>query len=237
MAGMLYAREHKINDFISIKIPLVGDVLDNEDLYFEIVCAIIGTPYDMMVQLDDIGIDFTKINDFELFCLTFSRLQDLDTSLVFGDLDLKGFHPAVNKQNGNVVLWNKSSGATIDLAIHREIAEFVRRMLHMERKVKRPGNEEARAYMIERARVKQKRMRRKHVAKSQIEDFIIALVNTSEFSYNFETVRDLTIYQFYASLHQISHKIRYDNSMVGYYAGTIKFEDLPERDRSWIQTT
>ena len=237
MAGMLYERKHRINDFISINIPLVGEVLDNEDTYNEVVSTIIGTPYDMMVQLDDAGIDFTKINDFELFCLLFSNLQNLDTSLVFGDLDLRGFKTAVSEQNGNIVLWDETSGATIDLAIHHQIASTVRNILKIERKTKRPGNEEARKYMIERARVKQKRMRRRNANKSQLEDFILALVNTQEFKYDFETVRNMTIYQFYASFHQITHKIKFDNSMIGYYAGTIKFEDLPIEDRSWIQTT
>lgn len=237
MAGLLYAREHRINDFITINIPTVGEVLDNEDTYNEIICTIIGTPYDMMVQLDDAGIDFTKINDFELFCLMFSNLQELDTSLVFKNLDLKGFRTAISEQNGNVVLWDEATGATIDLAIHHQIAAFVRNMLKMKRETKRPGNEEARKYMIERARVKQKRMKRKRQETSQMEEFILALVNTEEFKYNFETVRDITIYQFYASLHQVTHKIRFDNSMTGYYAGAIKFEDLPKEDRSWIQTT
>lgn len=237
MAGLLFAHEYKINDFISIRIPTVGEVVDNEDAYFEVVCSIIATPYDMMVQLDDIGIDFTKINDFDLFCLTFPHLQTLDTSLVFGDLDFSKFQSTISKQNGNIVWLNPETGAAIDIAIHNQIAAFLRTMLRIDRKVKRPGNEEARKYMIERARVKQKRQRRRQTKKSNLEDQIVALVNTPEFKYDFVTMRELTIYQFYASLFQVCHKIKYDNTMVGYYAGTVKFEDLPEKDRTWIFAT
>lgn len=70
-----------------------------------------------------------------------------------------------------------------------------------------------------------------------LEDYIVALVNTEQFPYNYKTVRDISIIQFYASLNQISHKIKFDNTMVGYYAGTVKLDDISESDRSWILNT
>lgn len=234
MAGLLYANEYAINDHISIRIPKVGDILDNEDKYYDIVCSIIATPYEMMVQLDDNGIDFTAINAFELFCIMFKHLKEIDTSMVFGDLNLSDFQYAKNEENENLVLWNPKTDVVIDRAIHDMICTFLRKMLYMPKSDKAPGNEEARKYMIERARIKQKRKKKKK-KDSQLEKLIISLVNTAEFPYNYETVRDLTIYQFYASLKQISQKIRFDNAMIGCYAGTVKFDDLSQEEKTWIQ--
>ena len=138
----------------------------------------------------------------------------------------------MNQQNGNIVLVDNASGAVNDRAIHDEIARFLRMKLHIEKNEKRPANEEARKYMNERARKKQSRMKKKK--ESGLEDFIVALVNNADFPYNYETVRNISIYQFYSSLHQISHKIKFSNTMIGYYAGTVKFEDLNPKDRSWI---
>lgn len=107
-------------------------------------------------------------------------------------------------------------------------------MLHIEKNNKKPGNEVTRDYLIERERKRQARAKNKQ-KDSPLEKYIIALVNTEQFPYNYETVRDISIYQFYASLNQIAHKIKYDNTMAGYYAGTIKFEDLAPADRTWIQ--
>lgn len=74
----------------------------------------------MMVQLDDIGIDFTTIDEYDLFLLLVGTLKEQDTSLVFADLDLKRFQAAVNEQNGNIVLVDESSGVVIDRAFtHR----------------------------------------------------------------------------------------------------------------------
>lgn len=234
MASLLYADKYDINKNISVMIPTVGDVMDNEDLYFGAVSSIIATPYEMMAQLDDEGIDFTKIDCFELFLLMFPHLCKLDTSLVLGDLDLTKFVTAVNEENGTTVLINPDSGVVIDSAIHDQICKFLRKMLCMPKNDKVPGNEDGKKYMIKRARMKQQRQKR-HKTSSQLERLIVALVNTSEFPYDYQTVRDMTVYQFYASMKQITRKIRFDNTMIGCYAGTVKFDELEQGEKTWIQ--
>lgn len=234
MASKLYQRSIEISDAISIAVPTVGQIIDNEDDYYQVVCMMVATPYDMMVQLDDAHIDFTKIDDYELFILLFENLRAMDTSLVFGELDLSGMKVARFEGTGELILTDEERGITIDRVVHAKLCDSIRGMLHMEKNNKKPGNEETRKYLIERERKRQKRAKGKR-KDSQLENYIVALVNTGEFPYNYETVRDITIYQFYASLSQIAHKIKYDNTMVGYYAGTIKFEDLAPADRTWIQ--
>ena len=59
---LLYCNSYTVNDSIHISIPTVGQVLDNEDSYYNLVSAITAMPIDFMVQLDDLGIDFTTIN-------------------------------------------------------------------------------------------------------------------------------------------------------------------------------
>lgn len=239
MKSILFSREWPINDYISLYIPTVGQVIENEESFTEAVSILTANPYDMMVQLDDSGIDFTKINDFELFCLMFSRLREIDTRILLGNLDLSKFDTAINPQNENVVLYDQENNIVIDRIIYSQIKQSVCKMMFIEKKQKKPGNEEARKFMIERARAKQKRAQRQQAQqtdKSSIEEVIIGLVNTEQFPYDYETVQNITIYQLYCSLNQISHKIKYDNTMHGYYAGTVKFEDIKMEDRTWIMS-
>lgn len=236
MASKLYQTNIEVSDAISVMVPTVGQIIDNEDDYYQVACMIVATPYDMMVQLDDAHIDFTKIDDFELFILLFENLRAMNTSLIFGDLDLSGMKVAKFEGTGELVLTDSERDITIDRVVHAKLCDSIRDMLHMEKNNKKPGNEEARKYLIDRERKRQKRAKNKR-RDSQLENYIIALVNTEQFPYNYETVRNISIYQFYASLNQIAHKIKYDNTMIGYYAGTIKFEDLAPADRTWIQNT
>ncbi len=232
-SGYLYARSFPVNDYISITIPTVGQIWDNEAEYYGLITSIIATPSDFMVQLDDIGIDFSSISSFELFLLLFNGIRSTDTSLVFGDLDLSGFKTAINEKNGKVVLVDQDKDIVIDRAIHDQIRRVIRKINHLEKSDKNPGNEEAKKYMIERARIKQKRAaRRPH--KSQLEDLIIAMVNTEQYKYGYEETRDLTIYQFHASVYQIIRKINYDNTMIGCYAGTINAKELSQDRLNWL---
>ena len=236
MSGLLYAEKLPVNDTISIRIPLVGDVLKDEETYFEVVSTIIATPYDMMVQLDDMGIDFTKITSFELFCLMLDRLKMIDTSLVLMGIDITKYQTAIDTNSDNMILVNTEDETVIDQATHALISAAVKKILLINKQDKKPANEEARKYMIEKARRKLKRRQAKKHDCTELEDLIIGLVNTREFKYNYETVKQISIFQFYSSLNQISHKIKFDNTMIGYYAGTVKFEDLSLADRTWLRS-
>lgn len=229
----LYANEIKVNDFISVKIPTIGEVIDHEASYYSAVSILTATPYDVMAQLDDIGVDFSTVDDYDTFMILFPTLKSGDTSLIFGNLDLSRFIPMVNPQNNTVMLRDVVSGVTIDKSVYTLIASALRKIHHLKRTNKKPGNEEAKKYMIERAR---KKMRRRIARddESQLEDLIVALVNTEQFHYNFNTVRDLTIYQFNRSVQQVVKKIDFDNRMHGVYAGTVSAKDLRQEDLTWL---
>lgn len=231
--SLLYNREILITDKIKVYVPTVGEVFDNEDEYFSLVALITATPFEMMAQLDGMGIDFTTISQFELFCLLFSEVKKKDTSLVFGDLDLSQFQFALNQNNGNILLRDDCQDISIDKSIHHKISKVLREINFFDKNDKVPANEEAKKFLIDRAKVKQRRAMSK-LKKSQFEDLILAMVNTSEYHYNFDSTRELSIFQFNASVRQVIKKINYDNTMIGCYAGTVKAKELNPDQLNWL---
>lgn len=234
--GLLYARSYAVNDKVSVVIPTVGQILEDEDSYYGVVTSIIATPSDFMVQLDDAGIDFSTLNSYELFLMLFPTIQSMDTSLIFKDLDLKNFKLAINEQNGMPILKDEINDVTIDRGIHGQICAALRKINHLESKNKKPANEEAKKYMLERARAKQRRAMHRKKVESQIEDLIVAMVNTEQYKYNYETTLDLTIHQFNTSVHQIVKKVNYDNLMIGCYAGTVNIKEINQDSLNWLST-
>lgn len=216
---------------ISVVIPTVGEILAVEDDYYNLVSALTSMPIDLMVQLDKAGIDFTTINDYELFLMLFPAIKNMDTTLVFGDLDLSNFQMAFSEEKNSLVLIDTETEVEIDRAVQLEIASVLRKIHHLEKNRKKPANEEAKDYLLEREKIKQKRRRAKD---SQLESLIIALVNTKEFKYDFESVKNLSIYQFNESVKQIIRKVDYDNRMFGVYSGTISAKDLSQEDLDWL---
>ena len=233
ISSLLYKSSYEINKYITIQIPTVREIVNNEEEYFSLVSAIIATPYDMMVQLDDIGIDFTTVTDWDIFLSLFEELKKKDLSLIFNNINIEDFYRIVNPQNGMVVLYNEKTNAIIDKEIYKKICNFLRKLLQLDKQDKKPANEEAKKFMIERARKKQNRRRRDQFH-SQIEDVIISLVNTPEFPYNYESVLDINIYQLYSSLRQTNKKISYDNLMIGVYAGTVNTKEIDHQELIWM---
>ena len=230
--NLLYRRDYPVTDSISVVIPTFGQILDIEDLYYDVVSAFTAMPIDFMVQLDDAGIDFTTINAFDLFIMLSEGLKKVDTSLVLKDINLSEFELCVNNQTKKLVLYNQKSGIEIGRREHSQIASALRRINHLEKNRKKPGNDDAKQYMLERMRQKMKRHSRTEA--SQLEQLIVAMVNTEQFKYDFESVRNITIYQFNECVRQIVNKVNYDNRMIGVYSGTVNVKELSQDELNWL---
>lgn len=232
--NLLYKRSYQINDKVSILIPSVGEVVDSGDYYAGLVSFLVAMPIDMMVELDDMGIDFTKLNSYDLFILMFSVIKEMDTSLVFGDLDLSKYQVSLTEDYSSWVCVNGEDGSVIGRDTHAEIVDVLRKINGIEPDTRTPGNEETRKYLIERARKKKRRARNQKGEDSQLEQLIVAMANAPEFHYGFEGIRELSIYQFNESVQQVIKRVEFDNRMIGVYAGTINAKEINQKDLNWL---
>lgn len=220
---------------LQIRIPTVGEILNNEQQYYNIVSSITTEPSQYMVQLDDMGIDYTKITDYELFMMLFPILAQGDLSIIFNDLDTSGFRVYPDEQNNTHLIYNPNNKIIINEDVYLTLSSALRDINLLKKSNLKPGNEAARKYLIEKERRKLKRNSKKPY-ESYLEKLVVALVNTTEFPYDYNNCMDLSIYRFNQSFKQIQHKINFDNIMIGVYAGTVDTSKLDDKDcLSWIQ--
>lgn len=219
---------------LSIRIPTVGEILENEDFYYSVVSAFTAVPFQYMVQLDDMGVDYTKITNYDLFKLLFPMFSKSDLSILFGDLDTSDFGIYINQQNNSEVIYSPSNDIVIDELVYNKLTDAIRKINLFEKVKSKPGNESARKYLLEKERKKQKRNAKKP-HQPYLEKLVIALVNTSEFPYDYDSCMDLSIYKFNQSFKQIQQKIAFDNTMIGVYAGTVDVSKISNKNTlSWI---
>ena len=231
---LLNATSVEIVPNLFLRIPTVGEILEDEDKYYGIVSSLTASPFQYMVQLDDMGIDYTQITDYQLFMMLFPMYAQSDLSLIFGDLDTSDFNVYINQDDDSQVIYSPSNNIVIDELVYNDLSDVMRKINLFEKVKSKPGNESARKYLLEKERKKQKRNAKKPRF-PYLEKMVIALVNTSEFPYNYETCMDLSIYKFNQSLQQIQRKIAFDNTMVGVYAGTVDTSKIADKDAlSWI---
>jgi hypothetical protein len=218
---------------LSIRIPTVGEILEDEQNYYNIISSLTASPYQYMVQLNDVfHIDYTTITDYELFMMLFSAYLQSDLSIVFGDLNISDFK--IKTDNQKDILMSPSSGIEINEKVYNDLANIIRKINLLEKVNYKPGNESAKKYLLEKERKKQKRNAKKPY-EPYLEKIVIALVNTSEFPYDYDSCMDLSIYRFNQSFKQIQHKIAFDKTMIGVYAGTVDTSKLSNKDTlTWI---
>ncbi len=222
---------------LAIRIPTVGEILEDEQHYYSLISSLTATPFQYMVQLDDMGIDFTTVTDYQLFMMLFPSFAQEDIRILFGDTDLSDIAMYKNQQNNTYLLHSVRSNITIDEYVYHQIADRIRQINGLPKETRRPGNSEAKEFRIKLERKKQKRNAKKPY-EPYLEKLVVALVNRAEFKYNYEQAYGLTIYQFNRSFEQIKTSINFDNTMIGVYAGTVDTSKLKDRScLSWLPVT
>lgn len=222
------------NTKLYIRIPTVGEILEDEQNYYSLISSITSTPFQYMVQLDDMGIDFTSVTDYQLFMMLFPSFAKNGMGILFGDIDLSDITVQKNAENGTPVLYSPQNGIEINELIYTQMVGHIRKINNLKREARRPGNDEAKKFRIKLERKKQKRNAGKPY-EPYLEKMVVALVNRPEFKYNYEQANSLTIYQFNKSLEQVQRSIAFDNTMSGIYAGAIDSSKIKDSScLSWI---
>ena len=60
------------------------------------------------------------------------------------------------------------------------------------------------------------------------------MVNTEQYKYNFESTRELSIYQFNESVRQVIRKVDYNNLMYGVYTGNVNSKEISQDKLNWL---
>lgn len=118
-----------------IRIPTVGEILEDEQHYYSLISSLTATPFQYMVQLDDIGIDFTKITDYELFLMLFPSFALTDMNILFGDINFSDISVCKSNKNDQLVLYSPKNDIVIDKLIYEKIVESIRKIHNLKKKI------------------------------------------------------------------------------------------------------
>lgn len=225
-----------INEHISIHIPTLGEICDmGEDQYFSFVRFFLSTPTDLCVQLYDMGIDFTKLSDYQLFSqLIRKTITPAQSGLLFGALDFSKMQLREHPGHGQLVLSPPDENWFLDECTYESIAEFLRNVHFWEKNVSIPANESTKEIIIEDAR-EEARKRRAEGSHSVLKNWISAMVNSEGFKYNHREVWDLSIHVFIDSVMRIE-KIKNARLLLqsGYSGFGIKLSDVNRKELDWL---
>lgn len=199
----------KINDFVTIRQPTLGEICNyGERRYYSMIHTLCSVGSDLKWQLDDIGVDYTKISDYELFYSVLARrYSKSDTKILFGDIiDFSKMEVMFNeelKENVLVQFFDNGYFLQIDKYVYTSIVDILRKIHKMKRNNEQPGNEYTRQILIEDSREEYEENKNKP-SKSFLLPLISTMANSEGFKRNDTTVFDMNIYAFMDSVSRIS---------------------------------
>lgn len=250
--NLLNKKQYKFNDLITVNIPLVGDVWgEDRDIsvergYYQTASLFIQTPTDLMLELKKVGIYWTDVTDYEVFTMfLLSLLAEIQSGegadeiikrweSVFPDLDCTDIWTKSNGDNQNLIFVNGKDQVIFNKQIYKQLSDLLCCILHTERnrEYTKVPEKDTRDYILDRAKKKRDRelarLNNKQEGKSSsvLDGVILFLVNNCNFKYDFETVKNITLYDLYASYKQINKNAEIDNIMSGYYFGTVDLKKI-----------
>ena len=225
--------DYKINDNIIIKQPTIRQVAEfGEKDFFSVVHTITAIPSDMKANLDDMGLDWMEVEDFELFMMLAQTLTPDRTSILFGDLDFSKLKPFRNNQNGDIILADKEAGIVVDQMIYLRIVSYLRKAFNITPKVEKAANKMTKKVLIE-----EDRRKRQLNQDKPFKSYLLPLISAIKVKqgYTKDYVLNMGYVEFFDDVARCQVIHNAEHLLSACYAGTIDMKKINKAELNWMK--
>jgi hypothetical protein len=232
---LYFGDDYVINDKIKLKQPTIGQIVDyGEASYFSMVHTLTAIPSDVKSLLwDSPGqLDWTQIEDFELFQMFSQNMTPDQTGIIFGDLDFSKFRPYRSKLNDEVVLADIEAGIKIDKLIYMRMMTFLRKLHNITPKPERAKGKRAKQAMID-----EDRRNREYNKDKPFKSYLLPLISAVKVKqgYTKDYVRNMGMFEFFDDLSRLQIMYNADHLMDAVYAGTLDMKKIKKEELNWLR--
>ena len=231
--GLYMGDPYVINEHIIIAQPTIGQIAEyGEKAYYSMVHTLCAIPSDMKSQLEDMGLDYEKVEDFELFMMFAPTLQNESTSILFGDADFSKLKVIKNPQNDQIVLADRETGLVIDVLIYERIVNYLRKVHGLKKKVEHAANKYTKKVLIEEDR------RNIELNKNKpYKSFLTPLVSAVKvrMGYTKDYIKNMGIVEFMDDVQRLQIVHNADALLHGVYGCMIDAKKFNKKDLNWMR--
>ena len=235
----LYMSEDvKIANGIVLKCPKLKDIVEyGESEYFSMAQTLCATPSSMMVALDDMKLNYMKIQDFELFMMLSQSLTPEVTKLLLGDLDLTKFKPHTVNNSEEIILVYEGTESdenpiVISSIIYEVLTTYIRKMHGFKKEYRPAGNEAARKAMIRLAR--QDAETAKDKPRESFLRPIISAVKCRQ-GYSMDYIKQMGVFELMDDLSRLNVIVNADAALSGMFSGFVDTKKMDKTVLNWTR--
>ena len=230
---LYFGDPYVINKHITINQPTIGQIVDyGEKAYYSMVHTLTAIPSDLKSQLDDMGLDYEQIEDFQLFQMLAPTLSPESTYILFGDIDFTKLKIIRNPQNDEIIMRDKETGIVIDRLIYERIVNYLRKVHGLKKKVEKSYNKYTKRIMIEEDR-KNIELNKGKPYKSFLTPLISAV--KVRMGYTKDYVRNMGIYELTDDIARLQIINNADALLRGMYSGMIDTKKIDKKELNWMK--
>ena len=231
-ARLLRGEDIVVDDVITLHQPTLNEIIDyGEQRFFANFYSICAIPSDFKSMLDDSGLDFMEVTDWQLFIMLTRNMSIEDTSIVIPNIDFSKLEIMQIGDTGELVLTDGSMVITEET--YMGFIGYIREQVGYVMKREKAANKFTKRILIDEDRAKRKASANKEY-ESMLNSMIVSLVNTEEFSYSYKTVYEITFYQLLKSFTQIQKKKAACAKFQGCMSGFVDTSKVKQSDLSWV---
>ena len=227
----------KIANGITLHQPKIGEIANyNEQEYFSIAQTLCSTPSSMKVALDDMGLDYMQVEDFQLFMMLCQSLTPNKTKPLLGDLDLTKFKPRSFEGTEEVFLANgemdeDGNPIVINSIVYEILVTYIRKMHGFKKQVDMAKNDITRKVLIDEDRKNAERNKDK-----PYKSFLVPLVSSLQGrqGYTKDYICNMGLYEFMNQINRVQIIVQADAALGGMYSG---FVDTKKMDKTVLDWT
>lgn len=231
---LLRGKDFQLTEQIVIRQPTLGEIADfGEQRFMNMLSPFVCSPFDMIAQLDMIGIDFTTVTEYELFCLLVGGMSQSETSILFGETDFAKYKIVETAGGNRQLMYGKS---VISEPIYHIMSNYLCKMNNLAQpKYKKVGNEFTKQKLIEYAYTDLRNAKRKKY-KSSLTAMVSAATNHPFFKYGINEVWEIKAYAFFDAIKRINIIENSQYLRTAIYSGNIDVSKIDKKDLDWLRT-
>lgn len=232
--------DYHITDKITIHQPTVKEIAEYGDTeFFGMVGAICANPTSMRLELWDMGIDWNKISDYQLFLMQYSNWEVDRTRILFGDLDFQKFKLDTES---NVLIYIPDITIQIDELVYLKIVDYLKFMFNIYPKVEHAKGKITKEFIIEEERANRRAKQKKEEQNpnqnttSVLLSMISSAVNHPGFKYKKNELKDVGIIEFLDSVRRLKLYEVTRAITNGIYGGFVNTKDIDvDKQTDWTR--
>lgn len=231
---LYFGDDYVINDQIVLSQPTIGKVVDyGEASYFSMIHQLCAIPSDVKSILwDQMQLDWTTIEDFELFIMFSQTMTPDKTGIIFGDLDFSKMRPYQHPQNDEVILADKESGIIIDKLIYMRMMTFLRKLHNIT-----PKPEKAKGKRAKQAMIDEDRRNREYNKDKPFRSYLLPLISAVKVKqgYTRDYVRNMGLYEFFDDVSRMQVIDSANHLLNGAYCGMADLSKIDKKEFNWLR--